>query len=1492
MAKEYKLEVNRRERKPRSKRLRELGVAGSGNGNGSTVVEVNGSGGGGNQHSHANLSMLDRLSADDESYVYIDQLREGTDEDGNTVWTTEREKIKACHADRAQNLSEDSSDWEAIDDKDAAKLTEAKAYTDETALSKRKADTAHGLIDFLEGLSVGDYKAGQSGGHIGADGIAEFMSLLINQLLHVTGDATIDGDVKIRGLLRLLSGVQSDDFIDSMTTGRGWQIDKAGKAQVESIEVRSSMRVLELVYNRLSAEESDYLFSESGTVDEVKPLDDGTYDLVMRRRSDNDFTAFACDDILKGVVNNLSAVASVGSAYGSCWLRVNSVDTSSNVVNATLYGDDDVPGGDNMSPTPLMVLHRWGSVSDRTRQSCWYISSIEKRIVMLDGVTSPILSEENYAAFFGLPYNLSTFKGHSMNASQPYLYVRGAFLQDIHFIDYQGNVVKQERFRGTWSSAVAQGASPYIVTETTFDTVYHNNAKWQCAGSVGIAVTAEPSAGSGLWIKLEEGVKGAQGAKGEKGDKGEKGEQGERGANGADGIDGLAPRILYMNSDSEPAAPTAENPAGWHAVPEKGGSATVVDNMSDFSVETLGTYGFVKVVEGNDFFFKSGNYNISSSTAKAKIKFMVNEDCTITIVWSVSSESNYDKGSLYAVDSTSTKVVDAVSGVKNGTYSAEVQKGEHFIIAEYTKDGSVNSNSDIFVVQPTIEKITKAGVSNQVWVIVEKLIDGVFSGWSAPIRYNGADGTDGADGKNGANGKNSIVLKGASAYPTSTLNQWITAGATYTWTVLAVAGAEVGMGVTVVVDDTTTGGYREYYGIITSVNTSSKQVTFVCKGYSDNGAKGESPVIYEADFDTANFIVDKNGEIKNTLTAKFYKVVGNTRSAFAVKDITAYAVKSNGDIGEMCGWGKISQLTETPNIESYCTNYDDGETFKDYNSIRFTVTFVDGVVKQYVIPLVQEGQQGPQGPQGPQGASGVSVVVQYSTNATSWHSTFATGDKWMRTRMSNSSTWGAAMKIVGENGTNGTNGTNGSYMDYRFAISNVSETGSSTNEPSIYGGTWSDAPVPTTADYPYLWMRTQMMEWNASGNAYVGGTKHYTRLTGEKGADGARGAILRGPTEWNAGISYAGGTVSESYQDIVVRTVDGVSEFFLCRYPNIGKDPHNTAYQSNTGPWNDTTGKYWQKSQMGDFVATKVLFAEKSKIKNLQVDDVLVYGADGTVKAEINSDRIYLDIPVQENYRTPQDESSDVYVPRALLIQGDDIHSYSMPKVKDLYNAVILPQYRDVTFGDITIKGCTQSGLHLVINAGYSDECPTWRFLEESTLANLSDMDRRTLWKNALFVCSDIQHFLGDYATSSIPVHNINGENVQTNTDYIHGQMRFNGAIARFCAMLPGQTLHLVSQIADYTDYNGTTHSMCVWNVINASDYEPIEAEVKRGSQSNTFPTTYGGIRPDGVDMEWSDLFFAPHQLCYNGRYYLGLANAAYGTDGLFYSPGIYVFEK
>lgn len=336
--------------------------------------------------------------------------------------------------------------------------------------------------------------------------------LLVKGIAKVITDMSVGGKLSANGIENygdnITSGLTySKNFQDSMTAGNGWQIDENGNAQVQSIEVRSYMRVLELVMNRLSAEESDFIFTESGTVEKVveKVVENNQkiYILTMRKKTDNDFTAFKKNDVLKGVVNDLSG--SVGAQYSTSWVQVKSVDTISNTITVAMYSGDEVPGGENTPPCKLMVLHRWGNTIDETRQSCWYISSIEKRIVMLDGVTKPKIEEENYASFYGLPFDMENFKGYTLNKKQPYLYVRGAFLQDVCFIDYLGKVVKQERYRGVWSQEVANSDDPYIVKQTTFDTVYHKNAKWQCNSTKGTKV--EPSEGTTDWTMLTDGGK-------------------------------------------------------------------------------------------------------------------------------------------------------------------------------------------------------------------------------------------------------------------------------------------------------------------------------------------------------------------------------------------------------------------------------------------------------------------------------------------------------------------------------------------------------------------------------------------------------------------------------------------------------------------------------------------------------------------------------------------------------------------------------------------------------------------------------------------------------------------------------------------------------------------------------------------------------------------------------------------------------------------------
>lgn len=159
MAKKYTLSINKRGSRPRSERLRKLGgtaVAGGG----STVVNVTSSPvvvGDANGHTHINKSMLDRLTVDDESYLYIDQLRETEDETGYTTCT---EKIKAGYADDASH----ADDAEYAKDADNADMWDKRQFDDYLDQPVRKGDSVQHkevITDTLRG--AGQYVDGLLG---------------------------------------------------------------------------------------------------------------------------------------------------------------------------------------------------------------------------------------------------------------------------------------------------------------------------------------------------------------------------------------------------------------------------------------------------------------------------------------------------------------------------------------------------------------------------------------------------------------------------------------------------------------------------------------------------------------------------------------------------------------------------------------------------------------------------------------------------------------------------------------------------------------------------------------------------------------------------------------------------------------------------------------------------------------------------------------------------------------------------------------------------------------------------------------------------------------------------------------------------------------------------------------------------------------------------------------------------------------------------------
>lgn len=306
-------------------------------------------------------------------------------------------------------------------------------------------------------------------------------------------------------LIKFLSGAQFGGFIPGILTGSGGRIDERGNAEFESITSRSSIIAKELIVNRQTAMESNFVFTESGLVDSVEenaPATEGdniTYTLQLQKRWEGDFTAFKENDVILASINALAA----GGKYYDMWMRVLSVNTVKNTIEVVCYPDSEVPSGANHPPCELARLIRWGNATDEDRQSCWYISSSEGLLVWLDHVTKPIIDKSNYSLAIGkLPDAL-----HFVFANYPLADKRdGAFyakylaVQNIIRTDYQGNVKQDVVDRGKWSLDTAKSEEPYRCIATEVHDVWHYGCRWRCLED---ETQAEPKYASTGWAFVE-----------------------------------------------------------------------------------------------------------------------------------------------------------------------------------------------------------------------------------------------------------------------------------------------------------------------------------------------------------------------------------------------------------------------------------------------------------------------------------------------------------------------------------------------------------------------------------------------------------------------------------------------------------------------------------------------------------------------------------------------------------------------------------------------------------------------------------------------------------------------------------------------------------------------------------------------------------------------------------------------------------------------------
>lgn len=380
------------------------------------------------------------------------------------------------------------------------------------SLEVTKSDTKQ-IIDAVKGEAVKSLSS-----IVGSSNANSFNASIADKMyLSKLNDDTAKGTITWEKIQKFLQGLTAEDlsqfkkgatfgeFIQGMLFGTGGRIDELGNAEFESITSRSSIIAKELIVNRQTAMESNFVFTESGmveTVTEIPAATEGgnvTYDLKLQKRWDNDFTAFKENDVVLASINTLTE----NGKYYDMWLRVLSVNTVTNTITVVCYPDNECPSKKNYPPCELARLIRWGNAVDEDRQSCWYISSSEGLLVWLDHVTKPIIDKTNYSLAMGkLPDALSfLFQDFpTANKRDGAFYAKWMMAASFQQIDYQGNPIYTTRDRGVWSLAVAQGDNPYRNGDRTIDTVYYLGCKWQCLED---KTTKPPTYSSTAWAFVE-----------------------------------------------------------------------------------------------------------------------------------------------------------------------------------------------------------------------------------------------------------------------------------------------------------------------------------------------------------------------------------------------------------------------------------------------------------------------------------------------------------------------------------------------------------------------------------------------------------------------------------------------------------------------------------------------------------------------------------------------------------------------------------------------------------------------------------------------------------------------------------------------------------------------------------------------------------------------------------------------------------------------------
>lgn len=387
---------------------------------------------------------------------------------------------------------------------DQTQPTDYNAYSaaaaDEKFLSRKKNDTAEGIITFAKGilantLSSEKFVSGNEGkGHstwIDDDGVSHTevdqvkarKTVVAKQIAAEEGNVTeltstnIEATVltvldKIIAKDQTLSGkISSAKFLSGLL-GYGWMIDAKGNGELHSLSIRSFLEVPELRYNQVQVVGDELWVTAGGVISDVQAADSGRYTITLKLE-EGQTNPFAADDILRGIYH-------VSTGFSTIQMRVNSV-----AEDGTMTVTPRTP---DLVPQKFMNIAKTGNFTNTARQRSILISSKQGRIQFMADVNDWEIAPSMVRMILG---DTSGFVHPSFGDTSGY----NAFLENI----LMTGRIFQKSADGTTTKPVAVNKGKWEAgTYYYYDEVTHKGSLWLCTAD---STSEEPAASSIDWVE-------------------------------------------------------------------------------------------------------------------------------------------------------------------------------------------------------------------------------------------------------------------------------------------------------------------------------------------------------------------------------------------------------------------------------------------------------------------------------------------------------------------------------------------------------------------------------------------------------------------------------------------------------------------------------------------------------------------------------------------------------------------------------------------------------------------------------------------------------------------------------------------------------------------------------------------------------------------------------------------------------------------------------